>query len=502
MSFTLSIVLPAYNEEKNLARSLPLLCAYRAVPVHEIIVADDGSSDGTAKLVQEFAARDPRVRLVSLPRNRGKGAAIKAGLESATGSAILYTDADLIYRLDDIPRWLERLADCDVINGNRRLPDSVFHVPTALFPYVYRRARLGLWFNAGVRAILPVATTDTQSGFKLLRAEVAKRFAAHSVVDNFSFDVELFSLLSRWGYRVAELPVRLDYHNEISTVRLLRDGWRMARTIWGIRQRLRTMPISEQIPLLVTADDFGFSPAITEGILRAHTDGIVNATSIMANMPAAAEGAARLRGHSNLAVGVHLTATAGAPLTNAARLWLTNRHGQMSQRRLLWCWLRSPKRTSRVVREEWAAQIHAVQAWGLTPTHLDSHHHVHLWPGLQGVALHLAKEFGVARVRASRDRRFLRSVIRWPYFFAGQIFAWRARFGGLAVTDNFCGYRLFSADDKLHALRHTLNHLRSGTTELYCHPGEFDPHLPDSYRAGRLQELEALTAVEAKQMAS
>lgn len=487
----LSIVIPAYNEAENLARTLPLLSGDFPVRPEEIIVVDDGSRDATAAVVRSAAARDARVRLVQLPRNMGKGAAVRAGLAAATSEAVLYTDADLVYHFGDLAQWLARLSEVDVVNGNRRLPDSVFFVPTRLFPYVVKRARIGLLFNALVRRLLPITTTDTQSGLKLMRRVVAQRFAAVGTVNDFSFDVEFCALLGRWGCRVADVPVRLDYRNEISRVRLLRDGWRMWRQLWRIRRRVRRTPREGAQTLTVTADDFGISEPVSRGILEAHTAGIVTATSVLANLPASATMVSQLAACPDLQVGIHLNATLGDPLTPAAR-WLAGRAGTMSRGRFLWCYLMAPRRTCRVVAAEWGAQLERLIGWGITPTHLDSHHHVHVLPGLGRVAIALAQHYRIARVRAPADPDFLRSVTKLPIYSCARVFARRARAAGLNVTDHFCGGRLLTAQDKTLALHTLLHDLPAGHTELYCHPGHADPALPDPYRTGRAAELAAL----------
>lgn len=235
---TLSLVIPAYNEAANLMRTLPQVAQLSAAIVQEILIVDDGSTDATADIVRQWTTQDPRVRVHSLERNQGKGAAVKAGLLAATGSLVMYTDADLIYQLADLPAWIAALQDVDIVNGNRRLPDSVFYVPTRMFPYVAKRARLSLLFNRAVRRVLGIATTDTQSGMKLFRAPVAQRIAAAAIENGFAFDVEFFALAHVWGYRVRDVPVQLQYRNEVSSVRFARDGWRMAKAVWHIWRRM------------------------------------------------------------------------------------------------------------------------------------------------------------------------------------------------------------------------------------------------------------------------
>ncbi|MBI2346420.1 MAG: ChbG/HpnK family deacetylase [Deltaproteobacteria bacterium] len=488
---TVSVIIPAHNEAVNLRRTLPFLLDFTPVRFAEIVVVDDGSSDETARVVEGFALKDARVRLVQFPRNRGKGAAVKAGLLAATSEVLFYTDADLIYQLHDLPTWVELLRSADIVNGNRRLPDSVFNVPTRYFPYVVKRARLGLIFNAFVRRVLPVGTTDTQSGLKLFRREAAHRLARATVENHFAFDVELFAWAARFGCRIAEVPVRLDYRDEVTRVKLLRDGWQMFLAVWAIRRRVRRAGNPRIV--LVTADDFGLSAKVSTGIIEACRHGAVKAVSVMTNFPDTVVTLPALRAVSEVAIGVHLSATAGAPLTTEGR-FLAKRSGRFSRREFLWRYLTSPRRTVMGLRAEWTAQIEALRAAGVTPAHLDSHHHVHLLPGLQRCVLDLALRFNIPRVRASHDPAFLRSPATVCIYLLARFFARRARRHRLLVADHFRGNLLMRARDKQAALERIMRSLPGGMTEIYCHPGYADPDLNDPYREGRAAELAALGA--------
>lgn len=490
---TVSLVIPAHNEAENLRRTLPQFRAWQSPAFTEIIIVDDGSRDDTGECVRRSAAEDPRVKLIALPRNTGKGAALKAGILAAASDVIFYTDADLIYDLGALPEWIAHLRRAEVVNGNRRLPDSIFQVPTRLFPYVVKRARLGQLFNWMVRRILPIDTTDTQSGCKLFRREVAHRLAAVAVENHFAFDAELFAVAHGFGFRVVDVPVQLDYRNEISRVRLLRDGWRMLRAVFAIRRRLRhgAIPFAERV--IINADDYGFSERVSEGILAAHANGVVNSVSVFANMPAAAVAARRLQEFPGLRVGAHLNGTAGRPLTAGAGA-LTNRSGEFSRQRFCLGYLFRRRRTLAALAAEWEAQIAQLAAWGLHLRHLDSHHHLHLLPGVGAIAIALARKAGIPRIRASHDPRFLRSPRTWILYWLGRGFARRARSQGLIVADHFRGAGLMAATDKEQAFAKILRHLPIGVTEIYCHPGYTDATLPDSYREGRVAELQALTA--------
>lgn len=237
----LTIVVPAYNEAENLARSLPQLCGLELPALREIIIVDDGSTDATPQLVQDAAERDSRVRLVQLPHNQGKGAAVRAGLLAAQCEAVLYTDADLVYRLGMLREWLGQLAQYDMVNGNRVLDASVLHVPTRLIPYVAKRARLGPIFNKVVRMLLDIQSSDTQGGLKMFRRDIAQRLARTAQDTGFAFDVEFFALAQLWNLRILEAPVQLDYRSDASQVRVFYHGIRMLKALFDIRWRIRRL---------------------------------------------------------------------------------------------------------------------------------------------------------------------------------------------------------------------------------------------------------------------
>lgn len=488
---TISVVIPAHNEAENLARTLPALIDFPYATFREIIIVDDGSTDATAATVKRFAAFEPRVRLIALKKNEGKGSAIRAGLLAATSEVVLYTDADLIYHLADLPHWMQQLASVDMVNGNRRLQESVFHVPTRLFPYVVKRARFGLCFNWFVRQLLPVTTADTQSGLKLYRREVAHRLAGTARERGFAFDVECFALAHIWGYRVAEIPVRLDYRNEVSRVQLMRHGLQMLRALFAIRRRIRLLAGKQAKIAIVNADDYGISPVISAGILEAHARGLVNSISIIPTGKELETALQELAPYPLLATGVHLSVTWGTPLTAHGRA-IAGPDGCFSQRAFLYHYCLHPRRTMRALTEEWAAQIERLRAAGLSLTHLDSHHHVHVFPGLQSVILRLAQHYRIPRLRAPHDTHFLTSPRKVLIYLLSRRLAYRVRRSGLQVADHFRGGRLFAARNKGKAIAAIFGGLRPGLTEIYCHPGHVDTALNDVYQTGRAAELEAL----------
>jgi len=202
-----TVVVPAYREEHRLPAALDRLPreleAAGLVPF-EIVVVDDGSPDRTAEVARGAAARDARIRVLVTPRNRGKGHAVRTGIEAARGAWILVTDADLSTPPADATRLLAAAAAADGIAiGSRRMRGA-----RILVRQPFHREALGFLF-AGLRRLLVLpALRDTQCGFKLFRADVARRLFAQAREDRFIYDLEILLLARAQGLRVPEIAVR------------------------------------------------------------------------------------------------------------------------------------------------------------------------------------------------------------------------------------------------------------------------------------------------------
>ncbi|MBZ5587588.1 MAG: glycosyltransferase family 2 protein [Acidobacteriia bacterium] len=228
----LSVVVPAYNEESRLPATLDRLVGYlagqRQLLPAEIVVVDDGSTDDTAGVVETF--RPPAgvaMRLVPLGRNRGKGAAVRAGMAASLGERVLISDADLSAPIEEVEALLKSGADVAV--GSRGVLRELI---VRRQPLV--RDTMGRIFNVGLRLLGLTRLRDTQCGFKLLEGELARRLAGALRLDGFAYDVELLARAERSGATVAEVPVRW-YHVEASRVRPFRHGLQMLRDALRVR---------------------------------------------------------------------------------------------------------------------------------------------------------------------------------------------------------------------------------------------------------------------------
>jgi dolichyl-phosphate beta-glucosyltransferase len=233
----LSVVIPAYNEASRIERTLDRTVEFLDArdDSWEIVVADDGSRDHTAEIVQRYIKThgDAAVRLVALPQNRGKGAALRAGVAATRGERVLLMDADLatpIEELETLSRALDR--GYKVATGSRAVSTS--NVTRAQSPL---RVLLGRAGNLWIRSLAVPGVHDTQCGFKLFEGDVARQLFARCREDRFGIDIEVLCLARRrLGLDIAEVGIRWE-HQEGSKVRpkdYLDVLIKVPRIVWNV----------------------------------------------------------------------------------------------------------------------------------------------------------------------------------------------------------------------------------------------------------------------------
>ena len=204
---SVSIVIPAYNEEARLPATLEAVVAYlrqKNFAFVEVVVVDDGSRDGTVELVERWRRDHACIRLLKNPGNRGKGFTVRHGVLDAKGDWILYTDADLsapIAELDKLMAAAQRV-EAQVAIGSRAIDRSLVGVHQSAFRELSGRA-----FNVLMRLITGLPFLDTQCGFKLFSAAAAREIFSRQQLDGFSFDVEDLVIAKSLGLRAIEVPV-------------------------------------------------------------------------------------------------------------------------------------------------------------------------------------------------------------------------------------------------------------------------------------------------------
>ena len=202
----LSVIIPAYNEEKRLPKTLREIDKYLKKQDYEseIIVVSDGSTDRTVGVTKNLMAEVRNLRLVEFKKKRGKGFGVRQGMLEAKGDFRVFTDADNSTSIDQIEKmWPEFQKDFDVVIGSRDIKGAIIAVPQSWF-----RRRLGDIFNLIVQIISGLwGIWDTQCGFKGFTQKAAKDIFPKAIIDGFAFDVEVLILAKKLEYKFKEIPI-------------------------------------------------------------------------------------------------------------------------------------------------------------------------------------------------------------------------------------------------------------------------------------------------------
>jgi dolichyl-phosphate beta-glucosyltransferase len=244
-SSLISLVFPTYNAVSLVDHTWRQIQAFQQwIPLNwEFLFVCDGCTDGTPERLQALTHKaGDHVRVLSYQPNRGKGFAVRLGLQAARGRWRLFTDVDLAYSFADIARLAEVLQNgAEVAIASRDHKESRLLVPPRLLSYVYQRRLQSLVFGTLVRLLLPIGFGDTQAGLKGLSAEAAEILLPRLSTCGFEFDCELLTACARLGLPVTEVPVTVRYEDQASTTGL-NDMTAMLRKLWTIRRNWRRVP--------------------------------------------------------------------------------------------------------------------------------------------------------------------------------------------------------------------------------------------------------------------
>ena len=228
----LSIIIPAYNEERRIKSTLKRISNYLTSNGYryEIIVVDDGSTDGTFSLVKRMKGEIKGLRIIKNMKNKGKGFSVKRGFLSARGRYMLFSDADLSTPIEEIEKlisWFNK--GYDIVIGSRALKESHIQIHQPWY-----RELAGRIFNLFVQAMAVPGIKDTQCGFKCFSQKAALEICKRQRIERFSFDVEMLYIAKKLGYKIKEVPVRW-FNNPQSKVSLLKDSFKMFFDLIRIR---------------------------------------------------------------------------------------------------------------------------------------------------------------------------------------------------------------------------------------------------------------------------
>jgi dolichyl-phosphate beta-glucosyltransferase len=227
-----SIIIPAYNEDARIESTLKKIRDF--IAVHhwdaEVIVVNDGSTDGTMSIVEKYAKTDPRMKVVENDANRGKGYSVKNGMLHAAGELLLFSDADLSSPIEEAPKLFEAIAKgADVAIGSRWMQAKLQTQRQPLYRQIFGRI-----FNRLLRTMLALPFKDTQCGFKAFTRQAAQAIFPLQQVEGWGFDPEVLFLARRLGFKIVEVPVAWA-HREGTRISPLSDGPKMLLemiTVW------------------------------------------------------------------------------------------------------------------------------------------------------------------------------------------------------------------------------------------------------------------------------
>jgi glycosyltransferase involved in cell wall biosynthesis len=226
----LSVVLPAYNEEKTIIYVLErAACAVKKTGLrYELLVVDDGSKDDTRQKVLRSSKKNQSVRLVGYSKNAGKGFALTQGFFNCLGNLVVFLDADTDVKPEGVVSFVNALQDADLVIASKRHSKSKIEAP-------FSRKILSYGFNLIVRLLIGLKNEDTQTGLKAVRKSALLQVVPLLSVKRYAFDVELIAVSKLLNLRIIELPVNLKLTNKFK----IKEIFRMLLDVLGIAYRLR-----------------------------------------------------------------------------------------------------------------------------------------------------------------------------------------------------------------------------------------------------------------------
>ena len=247
-----SLIFPAYNPGALVERTWREVERFvrQAPRLWEVLFVCDGCTDGTPeRLAGLTRGAGDHIRILTYTPNRGKGYAVRFGLQAARGAWRLFTDVDLAYGLEDVLRLARTLwAGAEVAVGSRMHPESQVVIPANLQGYAYRRYLQSLVFGFLARRLLPLTQKDTQAGLKGMTVRAATLLLNHLRCDGFGFDCELLTACARYGIPVVEVPVCVRFEDRYTTTGLRSMG-QMIGQLWHIRQNWWKAPPISILPI-------------------------------------------------------------------------------------------------------------------------------------------------------------------------------------------------------------------------------------------------------------
>jgi dolichyl-phosphate beta-glucosyltransferase len=225
----ISIVIPAYNEEKRIVKSLNQIIKYleKNRSTYEIIIVDDGSTDKTIEVIKQI--NNKNIKIIKNKINMGKGYSVKRGILKAKHPLVLFSDSDLATPIQELKKFMKLIKNFDIVIASRNLKESNIKIKQP-----FHRKVIGKIFPFLVKLLALRGFKDTQCGFKLFKTNIAKKIVSLQTFNRFSFDVEILYIAKKLGYTIKEAPV-VWIDKEGSKVNPIKDSIRMLIDLFKIR---------------------------------------------------------------------------------------------------------------------------------------------------------------------------------------------------------------------------------------------------------------------------
>lgn len=395
----LSLIIPCYNQTAALYDNLKKIKAYLESNhfQYEIIAVDDGSQDDTLQGLLKAKA-ELGIIVLSYPENKGKGAAIKAGVKQATGALIGFLDADLAIPIEELPKFLDKLSQqSDIVIASRFLTDSTVRIPVLW----YRRMLEKVFWTLRNVILGNQEVQDTQCGFKVFTRDFAKKVFHKSRINRFSFDAELIFLSKKFGFLVEEVPIALQNPPRTS-VRILSDSVSMTWDLLKIRWLNWRREYNDQ-NMSITFDDFGISQKSNDRILDLLDRGIGDRVAVMIEGIISEPEIATLK---RFPVSLDLHLDRGK----------SSRSQRVSLERLfprLWdfLWQYLFQKQNQRIRDIWEVQVEKFRLlFSFTPQGINTHEHIHFFPPYFRIILSLQSRYQISFLRFGKVRPWFHRV--------------------------------------------------------------------------------------------
>lgn len=235
----ISVCVPMYNESSVIADNVKKVHQYLSEHFgddFELVVADDGSVDGSADIVTSLGLENTLV--VGYPKNMGKGCAVRTAVLASVGDVVVFTDADLAYGLDVIEEAVSRLESGE----HQMVIASRAKHPKGYEGYTFIRRLASRTYISILALVTGIRVSDAQCGFKAFSGEEGRQIFSRCVTNNFAFDLEVILVAQKMKLKIYELPAMIINHRE-SKVSVLRDAPRMLREAVKIKKRVKNLHI-------------------------------------------------------------------------------------------------------------------------------------------------------------------------------------------------------------------------------------------------------------------